>query len=162
MKQFEPDHSTVEPLAVTVRRWFPAVGALCGLAMILVGIYFAVQLFGAAYSAVTAPEPFGPVVDQWAQYLGGDQPVLEVGDEVQIGPRLLAILVLGGCTLVLLWITLAVIATGARIVYWMGTDLDAVKRVLSHLFGPSVINVVKGPDEEPPSDFGRLGPDAGD
>lgn len=162
MKPFEPDQAPAEPLAVIVQRWFGPLAALAGLAMMLVGLYFAFQLFAAAYAAVTAPEPFGRVVDQWTEFLSGDGPLLDVADEVHVSPRLLTVAVLAGCTLVLLWLTLAVISTGAKIVYWMASDHDAVKRVLSHVFGPSVIKVVKGPEEPPPERLGSRPREADD
>ena len=155
MKQFEPDESDGHPLAEILTQWFRAATTIFGLMLIAVGIYFACRLFGAAYWAVTAPEPFGPVVDQWAEYVSGGQPLLEIDNRSYINPRLIAVGVMGFCTLVMIWITKAVITTGAKIVYWMGTDVDSVKRVLSHVFGPSVINVVKGPTEEPASPFTR-------
>ena len=155
MKQFEPDEPDGKPLAEILVQWFRAATTMFGLMLIAVGIYFACRLFGAAYSAVTAPEPFGPVVDQWAEYVSGGQPLLEIDNRSYINPRLIAVGVMGFCTLVMIWITKAVITTGAKIVYWMGTDVDSVKRVLSRVFGPSMINVVKGPTEKPAAPFAR-------
>ena len=157
MKQFEPDESEGLRWAELLIPGFHAVTTLFGLVLIAVGIYFACQLFGVAYSAVMAPEPFGPAMEHWSEYLSGGQPMIEIDDQARINPRLLAVVVLAFCMLVMIWITKAVITTGAKIVYWMGTDLDSVKRVLSHVFGPSVINVVKGPTEKPAPPFG--GPD---
>ena len=158
MKQFEPDESKDGlPLAEILAQWFHAATTVFGLILIAVGIYFACQLFGAAYSAVTAPEEFGPVVEQWSEYVSGGDPLLIIDDRAQINPRLIALIVLGFCTLVMIWITKAVITIGAKIVYWMGSDLDSVKRVLSHVFGPTVIDVVKGPTEKPSTPFD--GPD---
>lgn len=149
MRDFESHESADVSISDIARRAFTVLAALFGLGIMLAGIYFAFSLFGAAYQAVTAPERFGPVVDQWTDHLGGEEPMLEA-QGVRLKPRLVAVFVLGGCALILLWITLAVISAGARIVYWMGTDLDAVRRVLSHIFGPSTIQVVKGPQQPPP------------
>ena len=155
MKQFEPDQSDGLPLAEILTQWFRAATTVFGLALIGVGIYFACQLFGTAYRAVTAPEPFGPVVEQWTEYVSGGEPLLEIDDRARINPRLVAVGVLGFCMLVMIWIAKAVITTGAKIVYWMGTDVDAVKRVLSRAFGPSVIDAAKGPTEKPAPPIGR-------
>lgn len=154
MKDFEPHESTDISISDMARKVFAILAALCGLGMMLAGIYFAFYLFGAAYQGVTAPERFGPVVDQWTQHLGGEEPMLEA-QGVRLKPRLAAVFVLGGCALILLWITLAVISTGARIVYWMGTDLDAVRRVLHQIFGPSTIQVIKGPQQPEPKPLSR-------
>jgi hypothetical protein len=155
MRQFEPDESEGPRWVELLIPGFHAVTTLFGLLLIVVGIYFACHLFGIAYSAVMDPEPFGPAMEHWTEYLSGGQPMLEIDDRARINPRLVAVVVLGFCMLVMIWITKAVITTGAKIVYWMGTDLDSVKRVLSHVFGPSVIDVVKGPAEKPVSPLGK-------
>ncbi len=158
MRQFEPAESDGErPLTEILGQWFRVATTAFGLLLIVVGVYFACRLFGAAYSAVTAPEQFGPVVDQWAEYLSGGEPLMRINDEVLVNPRPVAVAVLGFFTLVMVWITKAVITIGAKIVYWMGSEVDSVKRVLSHVFGPSVIDVVKGPTEKSAAPLG--GPD---
>ena len=90
------------------------------------------------------------MVDQWTEFLGGEEPLVDVKDTVEVNPRLGAAFILAFSGLIMLWVTTAVMTVGARIIYWMGTDLDAVKRVFSHVFGPSVIEVFKGPSEKPP------------
>jgi hypothetical protein len=162
MKQFEPDELENRPLTVILTQWFRVATTAFGLLLIAVGIYFACRLFGVAYSAVTAPEQFGPVVEQWAEFVSGGEPILEADGRVLLSPRLVAVGVMGGCTLLMIWITQAVITTGAKIVYWMGTDVDTVKRVLSQVFGPSVINVVKGPTEKSAAPLGKPGDKTGD
>lgn len=157
MRQFEPEKSDGLRVTELLVPGFHAVTTLFGLALIVVGIYFACRLFGVAYSAVMDPEPLGPAMEQWTEYVSGGLPMLEIDDRARINPRLIAVGVLGFCMLVMIWITKAVITTGAKIVYWMGNDLDSVKRVLSQVFGPSVIDVGKGPVEKPPSPFD--GPD---
>ena len=161
MKQFEPDESESRPLAEVLAEWFRIATTVFGLVLIGVGIYFACRIFGAAYSAVTQPEQFGPVVEQWTEFVSGGEPLMEADGRVLLSPRLVAVGVMGACTLLMIWITQAVITTGAKIVYWMGTDADAVKRVLSHVFGPSVINVVKGPTEKAATSFGKPGDKTG-
>ena len=154
MKQFEPEKSEGPKVAELIVPGFNFVTTLFGMILIAVGIYFACHLFSAAYSAITDPTPFGPAVEQWSEYISGGEPLLKIDDRVLINPRLIAIGVLGFCTLVMIWITKAVITTGAKIVYWMGNDIDSVKRVLSHVFDPTVIDVVRGPTEKPAPPFG--------
>ncbi len=153
MADFDTQDSLEFSVSDLARRAFAVVAALFGLGMMLAGVYCAFRLFDAAYSAVTAPEAFGPVVEQWTAHLGGEEPMFEA-QGVRLKPRLVAVCVLGGCSLILILITMALISTGAKIVYWMGTDLDAVKRVLRHVFGPATIQVVKGPEQNPPKPLG--------
>ncbi len=51
---------------------------------------------------------------------------------------------------------------GVRIVYWMGTDANAIRRVLGHIFGPSVIKVVREPNLKAPKPFERADPNRGE
>ncbi len=147
------------PITEILRNWFRAMCALFGLLLILMGLYFATQLFGLAYSVVTEPDQFGPVVDKWAQFFGGDEPILDLDDgKVKVSTRLFAFLALGFAGLIMISLSLSIISTGARIVYWMGTDLDAVKRVLGSVFGPSTIQVIKDPPQKPPKPFDHPDP----
>lgn len=155
MKQFEPEKYDGPRFAEFIIPGFHAVTTLFGMILIAVGIYFACQLFSVAYSGVMDPEPLGPAMEHWTEYLSGGQPMLEIDGRSRINPRIVAVGVLGFCMLVMIWITKAVITTGAKIVYWMGSDLDSVKRVLSHVFGPTVIDVVKGPAEKPAAPFAK-------
>ncbi len=154
-RDMEPQISLTEIL----RNWFRVMAALFGMFLILMGLYFAAQLFGVAYSAVTAPDEFGPVVEKWSEFLGGEEPIIDVNNgQLKIKPQLFAFLALGGAGLVMLWLSMSVITTGARIVYWMGTDLDAVKRVLGSVFGPSTVQVIKEPREKRPVPFDHPDP----
>jgi len=134
--------------------------ACFGLLLIMMGLYFASQLFGLGYAALTKPDQFGPVIDQWTEYFGGPEPIIDPRGELAISPRLFVFLALGGIVLVMLALTTSVITTGARIVYWMGTDLDAVKRVLGSVFGPSTVQVIKSPPENRPKPFDHPDPQA--
>lgn len=158
----DDDSRDMEPqvsIAEILRNSFRVMAAAFGILLILMGLYFASQLFGAAYSVVTAPDQFGPVVEKWSEFLGGDEPIIDVNNgQVKIQPQLFAFLALGGAGLVMLWLSLSVITTGARIVYWMGTDLDAVKRVLGSVFGPSTVQVIKEPREKRPVPFDHPDP----
>ena len=148
-------------ISEVLRNWFRVTAAMFGMFLILMGLYFASQLFGVAYSALTQPDQFGPVVEKWTEFLGGDQPIIDVNNgQVKISPRLFAFLALGGAGLVMLWLSMGVITTGAKIVYWMGTDLDAVKRVLRSVFGPSTIQVIKEPRDGQPEGFDHPNPGA--
>lgn len=158
----DDDSRDIEPqisIADVLRNSFRLMAALFGIFLILMGVYFAAQLFGAAYSAMTAPDNFGPVVEKWSEFLGGDEPIIDVNNgQVKIQPQLFAFFALGGAGLVMLWLSLSVITTGAKIVYWMGTDLDAVKRVLGSVFGPSTVQVIKAPSEKRPEPFDHPNP----
>jgi hypothetical protein len=145
----EPEVSVSEML----RRVFRVVAAMLGVVMIIIGIYFAAELFSLGYAAITEPERFSTVVDRWSEYIGGDEKTFVINPSVQISPRILAFLGLGGWVVLMIWLCQMIITAGARIVYWMGTDANAIRRVLGHIFGPSVIKVVREPNLRAPRPF---------
>ncbi len=160
MREFEPDEMAPPASASEIMRsWFRVTAALFGMFLIVMGLYFANELFQLAYSAATEPDRFGPVVEKWTDFLGDDVPLVDVNNgQVTVEPRLFAFFALAAAGLVMLFVISSLITTGAKIVYWMGTDLDAVKRVLSSVFGPSVIKVVKEPNEARAKPFDHPNP----
>jgi hypothetical protein len=152
---YASDHQV--PVTDILRNWFRVFTTFFGLGMILLGVVFAAELFGVAYAAVAEPERFGVVLDQWAENFGGDEPMIDTGGQGSVSPRLFAFLAMGAAGLVMIILIQTLILTGARIVYWMGTDLEAVKRVLATVFGPSVIQVIKSPKDPSPKQPTRIG-----
>lgn len=148
-RPLETDVSASELL----RRGFRVIAALAGVVLIIMGVYFIAQLFSLGYAAATEPERFRNVIDCWAEYIGGDEKVFAINPNFQISPRLLAFFGLGVWAILMIWLCQTVITTGARLVYWMGTDANAIRRVLGHIFGPSVIKVVREPNLKAPKPF---------
>ena len=149
IQQAEAEVSVSELL----RRGFRVVAAMLGVVMIAMGVYFAAELFALGYAAVSEPERFSTVVDQWSDYIGGGEKAFVINPQVQISPRILAFFGLGGWVMLMIWLCHMIITAGARIVYWMGTDANAIRRVLGHIFGPSVIKVVREPGLTAPKPF---------
>lgn len=145
----EPEISTGEML----RAGFRAVAALLGVVLILTGVYFAVELFSLGYAAVSEPDRFRTVIDRWAEFIGGEQEEFVFNPQFKVSPRVFAFFALGGWAVFMIWLCQMVITSGARIVYWMGTDANAIRRVLGHIFGPSVIKVVREPELKAPKPF---------
>lgn len=145
----EPEVSASELL----RRTFQVVSAFLGVIMIVMGVYFVAQLFSLGYAAVTEPERFSTVIDQWAKFIGGEEKEFVFNPQFKVSPRIFAYLGLGAWAIFMIWLCKTIITSGARIVYWMGTDANAIRRVLGHVFGPSVIKVVQEPELKAPRPF---------
>ena len=149
VRQFDSEMSASE----IMRRGFQVFAALMGIVMIMLGVYFVVELFSLGYAAVTEPDRFSTVVDQWSKYIGGEEKDFVFNPQFKVSARLVALLGLGIWCLFMIWLCQMVITSGARIVYWMGTDANAIRRVLGHVFGPSVVKVVTEPGLEAPKPF---------
>lgn len=149
LRRLEPELSASEML----RQGFRVFAALMGLVMIVMGVYFAVELFSLGYAAVTNPERFSTLIDQWSKYIGGEEKDFVFNPQFKVSARLFALLGLGVWAIFMIKLCQMVITSGARIVYWMGTDANAIRRVLGHIFGPSVIKVVPEPELKAPKPF---------
>lgn len=108
-----------------------------GIIAILLGLWLALKLFGAVAEGLQSPDAYKETFQQWTALLGGDRMKVKVGDqELALGPTV----ALGAVSIglmVLTWLTLGIMLTGAKIVSWTSTDREAVKRVLQHALGNS-------------------------
>src|SRR3569623_36080 len=108
-----------------------------GIIAIVIGLWLALKLFGAVAEGLQSPDAYKETFQQWTALLGGDRLKIKVGDqELARGPTA----ALGAVSIglmVLTWLTLGVMLTGAKIVSWTSTDREAVKRVLQHALGNS-------------------------
>lgn len=111
------------------------VGAALGVVVIVVGLTYAMRMFGVVYGHLQSPEGVDPLLRKWAVAVGGEKLTLRLGEASYHGANVLAVMVLGGGTFILTWIAMGLMLTGAKILAWTTGDLAAVKRVLRHAFG---------------------------
>jgi len=108
-----------------------------GLVAIGLGISYAADLFWDVRTAIKHPQEYHATLDGWAQALGGeDQKVVWSSGQYR-ADRLLAITVLGGGTFMLVWIIVAIITAGAKVIAWSVPSAETVKRVLKETLGPN-------------------------
>ncbi len=107
-----------------------------GILAIVIGLYCSTKIFFGIYDVLRNPEGFQAIHGQWIEAVGGKELSVQInGDEYPVA-NLVAILVLGLGALVLAWIAIAVMVTGAKIVSWTSSDREAIKKILAHAFGP--------------------------
>jgi len=110
-------------------------GAIIGLVAIVIGFVYAVKIFGAVYSTLDSPEGFGKILDKWAEAVSGKARVKEVVGENVLTPKIIAIVVLGGGTLILVQIAMGFMVAGVKVLSYSLSDREAVKKILRHAFG---------------------------
>ena len=136
MQDHQRDEMTVSSGIGVMGRLLRVFATLLGIVAIVVGLVYAVKIFDLVYSNLSAPADFQGVLTQWASAVGGEElDFVHEGGRVPLA-NIVAILVVGGGTLVLAWVAMGIMLTGAKIVSWTAGDRDAVKKILTHAFGP--------------------------
>lgn len=114
------------------------IGSALGLITIVMGLFYVTRIFGLVYDGLHSPGDFQAVFARWVEAVGGSDLDIRAGGETFPGARVLAAVVLGGGMLVLTWITMGIIFTGAKIISWTSGDRDSIRRILRHTFGPTM------------------------
>jgi hypothetical protein len=128
--------SQPDPLTGIVDGGLRVVATMLGFVVILVGLWMVLKIFGAVFEGVTAPQGMAPTFAGWVETVGGDKLKLTInGSEIHLAP-VLATVMIGGGALVLAWLSMGVMLTGAKIISWTSGDREAIKRILQHAFGP--------------------------
>ncbi|QDU60629.1 hypothetical protein Pan216_14760 [Planctomycetes bacterium Pan216] len=90
-----------------------------GLLLIIIGTFFAIQVFTSVYGLVNKPEGMAGAVDQTAELIESEKLSVKIGaDRVEAG-RLAATMVLFVWYMLCAYIPLAIIAVGGRLVWAM-------------------------------------------
>ena len=114
-----------------------AVGAIFGIIVIIIGLVYATRMFGLVFSVLNSPAIFQAHLDKWVEAVGGGELDVIVAGTTYHGARMVAIMILGGGTFILAWISIGLITVGAKTVSWTLSDREAVKKLLVHAFGPA-------------------------
>lgn len=125
---------------VSIAQAIEAFPRLCanvvGVVAVVAGLWLAVELFGAIYRNLSAPESAGPLVKQWAETLGGDKLTVKVADQSYPLATMAATIVLGTGSCLLTWLSLGIMLAGAKIISMTSGDREAIRRILQHALGP--------------------------
>jgi hypothetical protein len=108
-----------------------------GIVVVVIGLFCAMKVFFGIYAVLNSPQQFQPVYQQWVELIGGEALSVPIDGKPFPLANLAAVLVLGLGALVLAWIALAIMLTGAKIVSWTTSDREAIKKILKHAFGSS-------------------------
>ena len=96
--------------------------ATIALAVMVAGLVYALRTYEFIHEALVRPERFEHAFASWARAVGGDDLAIEINGKAVKAARPLAVVVVGGGSLCLLWISLLLIKTGARVFYWILLD----------------------------------------
>ena len=127
-----PQESMIEQFTRVLR----VLAVVIGIVAIVIGLVFAVKIFTLVHGGLQNPQKFQGVLQRWAPAVGGDELTIETETARVPLANVVAVVVLGGGTLLLGYLALGIMRTGAKIVAWTATDREAVKKLLTYAFGP--------------------------
>jgi hypothetical protein len=128
----ESNSFSLQPLFQIIR----ALGALFGMAIMLVGVVCVARVFSLIYRALHAPVTLQALLREWTEAVGGAQLDIIVAGTTLHGANYVALGVLGGGGTVLAWIGMGLIVAGAKTVSLTLSDHEAIKRLLAETLGP--------------------------
>ena len=106
-----------------------------GIATILVGLWFAIKLFGAIAAGLQSPEAYRDSIQQWTTLVGGEGLKVKIGEQEFALAPVIALAAIGLGLILLTWLSLGVMLTGAKIVSFSSGEREAVKRILQQALG---------------------------
>jgi len=119
-----------------------------GLAVLLIGLKYAVDVFQLIFSLLESPSQLTSAIQQTAGSIGGSAFDLRLEGRTVPLANLMGLTVYCSGALLLAWLTLALMHTGAKIVSLTAGDRRAVKQLLQTAFGGS--QQPKAPPENGP------------
>lgn len=123
------------------------IATCIGLAVILIGLKYAVDIFQLVFSFLQSPTNLTDPIRQMADSIGGNVFDLNLKDRSIPLANILALTVYCCGILLSAWLTLAMMHTGAKIVSLTAGDKGAVKKMLQSAFGGRM--QPKNPGREP-------------
>jgi hypothetical protein len=114
-----------------------AAGAILGFIAIVIGLVYATRLFDLVFDTLKSPEIFQENLDKWVMAVGGGKLDVALEGTTFQGSRIIALMTLGGGTFLLTLLSLGIIVTGAKVLYWTLSDREAIRQLLAYAFGPA-------------------------
>ena len=135
MSQNENDAASV---VETAKNIVSLVATCIGLIVILIGLKYAVDIFQLIFAILESPSQLTSAIQQTAGSIGGSAFDLRLGGRSVPLANLMALAVYCCGALLIAWLTLALMHTGAKIVSLTAGDRRAVKQLLQSAFGGSL------------------------
>ncbi len=123
------------PIVEILKSIISLIVTCIGLAVILIGLKYAMDIFQLVFSFVQSPANMTDPIRQMADSIGGDVFDLNFKDRSVPLANIMALTVYCGGILLIAWLTLAMMHTGAKIVSLTAGDRNAVKKLLHNAFG---------------------------
>jgi len=124
-----------------------ATGAIVGLITMLTGLIYASKIFMLAFNTLKSPAAAHKLLTQWTEALGGEQLSIAIQGATCPGATFAALATLGGLTVLLIWLSTALITIGGKIISATLGDREAIKKILTDSFGSRQKPIPANPTE---------------
>ncbi|MDY0391483.1 MAG: hypothetical protein RBQ88_11310 [Desulfobulbus oligotrophicus] len=121
--------------AETIKTVIGCITTCIGLVVILIGLKYAIDIFGFIFVILKSPLTLTEPVQQLAESFGGTAFDIQLSDRVVPVARMIALIIYCCGVLVCALLTMALMQTGAKIVSLSTTDRHAIKQALQSVFG---------------------------
>lgn len=111
------------------------LATLIGLAVIIIGLIYAIEIFQLIFSFLRSPASLAEPVQQLATSFGGNTYDLKLTDRTIPLAKIIALVIYCSGVLLSAFLTMALMQTGAKLVSLTAGDRAAVKQLLQSAFG---------------------------
>jgi len=137
-QNYDNSPSTVQ----SIKSFISVIASVLGIIIMLYGFKLCIDIFMLIYGALTEPAQIASVLNQWAQTPVLKSLTFKLGERTFSLAHISAIMVGGGCALLLGWLATAIMQTGARIISWTSNEEEAIKKILKSAFGSGMKAVI--------------------
>ena len=132
---FPEQREDAVPLVDTIKRIISLTATAIGLAVIIIGLKYATDIFQLIFTILQSPASLMGPVQEMATSIGGSAFDLTLPDRTIPLANIMALMVYCCGTLLSAFLTLSLMHTGAKIVALTAGDRTAVKQLLHSAFG---------------------------
>jgi len=138
MASVEPPRIEVEDTGFGgLRELLRVIAAVLGIIAIAAGLYLSITLFVTVKDGLKDPESVAPTIARWARLLAEEDATFEFAGGEHPAGTALAVAVVGGGALLLMWIAVGLLSAGARVVSRTISDIEAVKKLAAEIMRSS-------------------------
>jgi hypothetical protein len=119
----------------SVKHIIRLLASLLGVVIIAIGLVFTIKVFLLIFNALNSPGNLQELLLQWQAALNFENFNMEFDERVIPFASILTIFVVGIGLIILGWLSLSMMRTGSKIISITSDDREAIKHVLSYVFG---------------------------
>jgi len=125
----------VSPVVETMKNVVSLFATCLGLVVIIIGLKYAMDIFQLIFTILNSPAHLTEPIHQLAESIGGSAFDYRTAERTIPFANIMALTVYCCGVLLIAWLTLALMHTGAKIVSLTAGDRSAVKKLLQSAFG---------------------------
>ena len=131
-----PQRKDPAPVVETIKTIISLLATILGLVVIIIGLKYAMDIFQLVFTILKSHAYLTGVIHQMAESIGGSAFDLKLEGRAAVPlANIMALMVYCCGSLLLAWLTLVMMHTGAKIVSLTAGDRRAVKELLQSAFG---------------------------